>query len=277
MSKVLEFFTNSDMATLTLGALVRASNVANVSMVLTSGDNVGVHGILGVVTSSVPVGQIGAVAANGNEKVLLEANLTGLAPNQTLWTSANSGGRATNVKPQSVGFSPVPIGIIIDPSGYIADGSVPITAELQISALATNVSVDHTEEPYINNSGGTITLGTPVQMTNDNVINKASASNAGAAQGTIGVMGLDAPTAGEGPVITSGRAVVNMEAGLAAPAPAAGQTIWLSPNGFFCTNVKPTTPTQAIVAMGIITDSTTYGGSQQVTATLKIPSEISVA
>lgn len=278
MSKVLEFFTNTSGSSLPLGTIVKSNTTANS---MTSANSLfvdGVVGILGVVTSAVPNGQKGAVLGNGDGKILLEPSLTGLTPGQILWTSSSSGGRATNVKPQVINFDPVPVAILVDATGYLADGSVPVTASIQVSALGGNVTVHSTEEPFINN-GGVLLQGTPVRIVTDNEFNAADASNVGAAQGTIGVLGQDAATApAEAPIVTSGKAIVRMETGLTTPAPVGGQTIWLSPNGSFCTNIKPTTPGQALVPMGIITDGSSYGpGNPIVTATLKIPAAITAA
>lgn len=278
MSKVLEFFSNTSGGSLPLGTIVKSNVSANSMTSVNSFTSDGVRGILGVVTSTVPNNQKGAVLADGDGKILLEPNLTGLTAGQTLWTSFSSGGRATNVKPQVVGFAPVPVAILVDATGYLADGSVPVTGSIQVSALGSNVSVDHEEEPYINN-GGAFLQGTPVRIVTDNEFNGTDASNVGAAQGTIGVLAQDtAASPAEGAIITSGRAIVRMQTGLVAPAPVGGQTIWLAPTGSFCTNVKPTTPGQAIVPMGIITDGSTYGpGNPVVFATLKIPAEITAA
>jgi len=87
-------------------------------------------GVVGVTLQSVPVGVQGRVVNSGLGFVLLEAGLTPVAGN-SLWLSAATDGRATNVVPSLA----VGLGIIKDASIYAATGGV--LADLTIASGST--------------------------------------------------------------------------------------------------------------------------------------------
>ena len=93
-----------------------------------------IQGTIGVTGAAIAANSIGHVVTNGRVRVLLDGGLVPAA-GQTIYVSAATAGRATNVAPPAF---QVPIGIIKDASAYAADNSV--IADVSVDSGASSSS-----------------------------------------------------------------------------------------------------------------------------------------
>lgn len=108
-------------------------------------------------------------------------------------------------------------------------------------------------ETLLNVSGGPLALGNVVRINGDSTMTSALATTLADVKGTIGVTLSDVPTGAPGLVLTNGKGMVTLEAGLA---PVAGDTLWVSAlTAGLATNIRPVIGAK----IGIIKDATVYG------------------
>jgi len=113
----------------------------------------------------------------------------------------------------------------------------------------------------INGRIADLTRGQIVYFSADNTAMLASAAAVDAHPDWAGVVVENAQGSGEvGPIRTDNVAYVRFEAGLAAPAPAAGQEAYLSATeAGSATNAQPAVENTWISKIGVIVDASTYG------------------
>lgn len=193
------------------------------------------------------------VVFNGVHPVVLEAGLAPVA-GQTLYVSATQPGRATNIQPAlpalARGFATILDASMYSAASPIVDcamsdapgGVVPSGAEGFLSEVVTN------------DSGSPLAVGEVVRIRANDAVTLAQSNALPAVQGTIGVALQAAAFPGTVPVVTEGKAIALLEAGLLGIV--AGQTLWVSPNvAGRATNVKPVAPNFAL-CIGVIKDAT---------------------
>jgi hypothetical protein len=127
MAATISVVTNGEQTALVLGEVVRASG--NGAVVRARANTVGnAQGTLGAMSNpgttpgtndSTAAGANGTLSADGQTYVLLDTGLTPVV-GQTLFLSAATAGRATNVAPAVSGDAVLPIGIITDISPYVS-------------------------------------------------------------------------------------------------------------------------------------------------------------
>lgn len=118
---------NGDTVTLTVGLITRLKPGSNNTVVRAQADSSShVQGLAGVVLSgsAAPTGTV-TIGCVGRERVLLESGLS-LAVGQTIYVSATTAGRGTNVAPVIA----VPIGAVVDITSYARDSSVFIEVNI---------------------------------------------------------------------------------------------------------------------------------------------------
>lgn len=141
---------NGDTVPLTIGMLVRISAARN--FVRVKADALAnIAGFYGVVISGSagPRGPVNAVSSSAAQRVLLETGLTPVA-GQTLYASATTAGRATNVAPPIA----LPIGAVVDATAYTRDSSV--LATVAVGSVSSGVGLSFRAGPALPDSDFTI-------------------------------------------------------------------------------------------------------------------------